>query len=120
MDDVNDQKTLEAAHPLSSVEDLSSSSDRDLDETYQVYKATEQLEATEAEAKKVLRKIDLRIVPILFVTYMLQYLDKNSLNFSSVYGLSSGTGLQGQDYSWLGKHNQQTCASRAVLTVFCL
>ncbi|PQE15637.1 MFS transporter protein [Rutstroemia sp. NJR-2017a BBW] len=41
-------------------------------------------------------------MPILFVTYMLQYLDKNSLNFSSVYGLQKGTHLEGQDYSWLG------------------
>ncbi|KAJ5814851.1 hypothetical protein N7474_006628 [Penicillium riverlandense] len=33
---------------------------------------------------------------------MLQYLDKNSINFASVYGLKEGTGLVGQDYSWLG------------------
>jgi hypothetical protein len=32
----------------------------------------------------------------------LQYLDKNSINFSSVYGLQKGTHLKGQDYSWLG------------------
>jgi hypothetical protein len=28
-------------------------------------------------------------------------LDKNSINFASVYGLKQGTGLTGQDYSWL-------------------
>jgi len=50
----------------------------------------------------MLRKIDLRIIPILFFTYMLQYQDKNSINFSSVYGLQKGTHLKGQDYSWLG------------------
>ncbi|GAB1214304.1 hypothetical protein ATERTT37_003466 [Aspergillus terreus] len=33
---------------------------------------------------------------------MLQYLDKNSINFASVYGLKEGTHLKGQDYSWLG------------------
>ncbi|KAK6222625.1 hypothetical protein LQW54_000805 [Pestalotiopsis sp. IQ-011] len=88
--------------PSDSFEDTTSGSDRDLDEAYRAYKATEQLEATETEAKKVLRKIDMRVVPILFVTYLLQYLDKNSLNFSSVYGLQDGTNLHGQDYSWLG------------------
>lgn len=31
----------------------------------------------------------------------MQYLDKNSINFASVYGLKQGTHLKGQDYSWL-------------------
>lgn len=107
MSTVNDEKLPSTAHPAnSSFEDISSSSDRDLDETYRVFKATEDLEVTEDEAKKVLRKIDFRVVPVLFVTYMLQYLDKNSLNFSSVYGLQAGTNLHGQDYSWLGEFAQ--------------
>ncbi|KAG8162776.1 hypothetical protein KVR01_007254 [Diaporthe batatas] len=81
---------------------VESSSDESLDESYQVFKATEDLRVDPAEAKRVLRKIDLRVVPVLFFTYMLQYLDKNSLNFASVYGLKQGTNLHGQDYSWLG------------------
>ncbi|ETS74163.1 hypothetical protein PFICI_14029 [Pestalotiopsis fici W106-1] len=97
-----DEKAPRTDAPTDSFEDTTSGSDRDLDEAYQAYKATEQLEATESEAKKVLRKIDVRVVPVLFVTYMLQYLDKNSLNFASVYGLQDGTNLHGQDYSWLG------------------
>lgn len=53
-------------------------SDREaLDDTFQVYKATEGLEISAEEAKRVVRKIDSRIVPILFGTYMLQYLDKS-------------------------------------------
>lgn len=103
MASAGDEKVPGLAQPVNySSEDISSS-DRDLDETYQVYKATESLEATDSEAKKVLRKVDLHVVPVLFVTYMLQYLDKNSLNFSSVYGLKDGTNLVGQDYSWLGE-----------------
>jgi len=50
----------------------------------------------------VLRKIDMRIVPILFMVYLLQYLDKNSLNFATAYGFQKGTHLHGQQYSWLG------------------
>lgn len=75
---------------------------RHLDDSYEVYKQARDIEISPAEAKRVLRKIDLRLVPILFFTYMLQYLDKNSINFASVYGLQAGTGLVGQDYSWLG------------------
>ncbi|CZR63034.1 related to DAL5-allantoate and ureidosuccinate permease [Phialocephala subalpina] len=72
------------------------------DENYELYKHSKEVDYDPAEAKRVLRKIDYRIIPILFVTYMLQYLDKNSLNFASVYGLQKGTHLHGQDYSWLG------------------
>jgi hypothetical protein len=74
-----------------------------LDDNYELYKNAKDIDADEAEVKRVLRKIDYRIIPILFVTYMLQYLDKNSINFSSVYGLQKGTHLVGQDYSWLGR-----------------
>jgi hypothetical protein len=73
-----------------------------LDDNYALFERARDLEVDPAEAKRVLRKIDFRIIPILFVTYMLQYLDKNSINFSSVYGLQKGTHLEGQDYSWLG------------------
>ncbi|TAQ84342.1 hypothetical protein B7494_g7343 [Chlorociboria aeruginascens] len=73
-----------------------------LDDNYELYKSGKDITVDPAEITRVLRKIDLRIVPVLFVTYMLQYLDKNSINFSSVYGLQKGTHLVGQDYSWLG------------------
>jgi hypothetical protein len=73
-----------------------------LDDNYELYKNAKGIDADDAELKKVLRKIDYRIIPILFVTYMLQYLDKNSINFASVYGLQKGTNLVGDDYSWLG------------------
>ena len=73
-----------------------------LDDNYELYKSGRDVEIDPAEAKRVLGKIDARIMPILFVSYMLQYLDKNSINFASVYGLQEGTGLTGDDYSWLG------------------
>jgi MFS family permease len=54
------------------------------------------------ESKKVLRRIDVRILPVLFLIYLLQYLDKNGINYASAYGLAAGTQLKDQDYSWLG------------------
>ncbi len=72
------------------------------DDNYETYKASREIQVNALELKRVLRKIDLRIIPILFVTYMLQYLDKNSINFASVYNLKQDTHLEGQDYSWLG------------------
>jgi sugar phosphate permease len=55
-----------------------------------------------AEAKKTLRKIDFRIVPILFFTYLLQYLDKNGINYASAFGFIEGTKLGTNGYQWLG------------------
>ncbi|KAI3321565.1 allantoate permease [Xylariaceae sp. AK1471] len=75
---------------------------KDLDENYEFFKVRSEVDATEAEVKKVVRKIDYRVVPILFVIYFLQYLDKNAINFANAYGLQEGTHLHGQDFSWLG------------------
>jgi MFS family permease len=85
-------------------DEISLASPTHLDDNYELYKHGKDISTDPAELKRVLRKIDLRIIPILFFTYMLQYLDKNSINFSSVYGLQKGTHLKGQDYSWLGTY----------------
>lgn len=77
-------------------------SSQDLDDTYAVYKQkADARDIDPTQARHVLRKIDLHILPLLMGTYMLQYLDKSSINFASVYGLEEGTNLHGQDYSWL-------------------
>jgi hypothetical protein len=98
------QEPLTQSAPNGLDEIRQSASDKHLDDNYALYKSARDLEATPEEIKAVLRKIDFRIIPILFVTYMLQYLDKNSINFSSVYGLQAGTHLnpKSQQYSWLG------------------
>ncbi|KAI2620068.1 major facilitator superfamily domain-containing protein [Hypoxylon sp. NC1633] len=51
-------------------------------------------------SRKVRRKIDFRILPFLCITYALQFIDKTSLGYSSVYGIIPDNKLQGQDYSW--------------------
>ncbi|KAH0274814.1 MFS general substrate transporter, partial [Aureobasidium melanogenum] len=83
-------------------ERISPATTADLDASYEAYKSHEGSPIDPAEAKRVLRKIDMRIVPILFVVYLLQYLDKNSLNFAAAYGFQKGTHLHDQEYSWLG------------------
>jgi hypothetical protein len=60
-------------------------------------------ELASATANKVLRKIDVRVLPMLIFTYFLQFLDKSGINYASVYGLQKGTNLHGQDYAWLGE-----------------
>lgn len=61
---------------------ISSAAGSDLDDNYVVYKQHEgDAPADSAEAKSVLRKIDWRVMPVLWTLYLLQYLDKNGLNY---------------------------------------
>jgi len=62
----------------------------------------ERVVLTAADNKRVLRKIDLVILPIILVVYFLQALDKATLAYASVFGLITDTHLVGEDYSWLG------------------
>lgn len=58
-------------------------------------------EELEAEQARVRRLIDWRIMPIICITYTIQFLDKLSLNYASAYDLIPDLGLQGQRYSWV-------------------
>lgn len=42
-------------------------------------------------AKRVLRKIDMRLIPLLFITYNLNFMDKTILSSASVFGLKDST-----------------------------
>ena len=62
------EKSAEVVEPTPTVSETSSA----LDDTYDAYKKSQGIEISEVEAKKTLRKIDRRIVQILFFIYMLQ------------------------------------------------
>lgn len=96
-----DEKVTAIPGTPASITDTSTKS-AELDDNYDLYKRSDEQELDLADSKRVLRKLDLRIVPILFLIYLMQYLDKNGINYASVYGLQKGTHLHGQDYSWLG------------------
>ncbi|PYH83554.1 MFS general substrate transporter [Aspergillus uvarum CBS 121591] len=49
----------------------------------------------------LLRRIDWRILPTMFLTYLLQFLDKVALNYANVMGMQDDLGMQGNDFSWL-------------------
>jgi MFS transporter, ACS family, allantoate permease len=52
-----------------------------------------------AELRKLLRKIDFTIAPLLACVYFLQFLDKTTLSYTAVMGIRTDTNLVGQDYS---------------------
>ncbi|KAI1455017.1 MFS general substrate transporter [Annulohypoxylon moriforme] len=55
----------------------------------------------EADAVKVRWKLDLLVLPMMMTTYMLSFLDKQTLNYSNAYGLQRDTKMTGDDYSWV-------------------
>jgi MFS transporter, ACS family, allantoate permease len=65
------------------------------------------------QLKKLIRKIDFTIAPLLAAVYFLQFLDKTTLSYTAVMGIRNDTHLVGQDYSdlsmlfYIGKLNLQ-------------
>lgn len=49
-------------------------------------------EVTEDQDRRVLRKIDMWLLPIVLLVYFLQQLDKSSLSYTSVFGIVAETG----------------------------
>ncbi|KAH9869390.1 hypothetical protein IAQ61_006596 [Plenodomus lingam] len=58
-------------------------------------------EELDAERKIVLRKIDWVIMPMICITYTIQFLDKLSLNYANAYTLTPDLGLEGARYGWV-------------------
>lgn len=52
--------------------------------------------------KRLVRKIDWYIIPIICVTYLITYIDKATLGYGALFGMSKDVGLVGTQYSWLG------------------
>ncbi|KAI6088280.1 putative allantoate permease [Hypoxylon rubiginosum] len=53
------------------------------------------------EACRILHRIDWHIMPLLFLTYCFNFMDKTILSSASVFGLRQDTHLQGSNYSWV-------------------
>ncbi|KAI9836329.1 MAG: hypothetical protein M1838_005082 [Thelocarpon superellum] len=62
----------------------------------------EQLVIDEETNRRLLRKIDWNLMPIMCIVYGLFYLDKTTLSYASIMGLRTDLHLEGNDYSWLG------------------
>ncbi|KAF4337093.1 nicotinamide mononucleotide permease [Fusarium beomiforme] len=57
---------------------------------------------TEAEEKAVLCKLDLHILPLLFLVYTFSNLDRSNLGNARLAGLPESMNLEGKRYDWLG------------------
>jgi hypothetical protein len=50
----------------------------------------------DAAARRIMRKIDWHIIPLLFVTYVFNFMDKTILSSAAVFGLKDDNHLIGQ------------------------
>ncbi|TNY23534.1 permease of the major facilitator superfamily [Rhodotorula diobovata] len=56
---------------------------------------------SDSDNKRILRKIDCNIMPLLCFVYLIQFLDKTSLSYASIMGLREDNDLSLSEYSWL-------------------
>ncbi|KAF2097064.1 MFS general substrate transporter [Rhizodiscina lignyota] len=54
----------------------------------------------EQRRKKLLRKIDLRLMPILTLLYLVSYMDRTNIGNARLLGLETDLGLSPQQYNW--------------------
>lgn len=62
----------------------------------------ERISVSPPDDARILRRIDLALLPLMLAVYFLQALDKATLSYASIFGLIDDTHLEGDQYSWLG------------------
>jgi ACS family allantoate permease-like MFS transporter len=64
----------------------------DVDEAYKIFASQgETIVITPEEEKKLLRKIDRNLMPLLCIVYGLNYLDKTTVSYASIMGLKASS-----------------------------
>ena len=53
------------------------------------------------EERKLIRKVDFLILPLIAVNYAFFYIDKTTLSYSAIFGIREDLNLHGKQYSWL-------------------
>lgn len=60
----------------------------------------EALLADKARQRCLVRKVDLKVLTLLAVTYVLQYVDKQAMPYAAVFDLFTSTSVTQTQYSW--------------------
>jgi len=75
--------------------------DKDADDALKFIVEGDVISMSPEEERKLVRKIDFMILPLLFGCYFLQYLDKTLINYAAIMGLKKDTGISNDQYSEL-------------------
>lgn len=73
-----------------------------VDDAYALALDVDDWEIDQEEDKKLTRKIDFIVFPIMALCYAAQFLDKTSMSYASVMGLQEDLKMVGNQYSWSG------------------
>lgn len=68
-----------------------------------------------AEEAAVIRKLDFRLLPLIFVLYSLSVLDRSNLGNAKLAGMESDINLRGNNYEWLGTAFYISCKYSRVM-----
>ncbi|KUJ11093.1 MFS allantoate transporter [Mollisia scopiformis] len=52
--------------------------------------------------RRLVRKLDMYIIPFICITYLITYIDKATLGYAAIFGMTKDAHLVGTQYSWLG------------------
>ncbi|KAH8679284.1 major facilitator superfamily domain-containing protein [Ilyonectria robusta] len=52
-------------------------------------------------SRRLIRRIDFHIMPLICIVYFLQYIDKTAISYASVTGIIQSTGLKGNEFNWV-------------------
>ncbi|KAK7739024.1 hypothetical protein SLS53_005922 [Cytospora paraplurivora] len=74
---------------------------KDVDAALEFLDTTESGSMSEVDEKKLVHKIDWRIVPLMWACYNLQYLDKTLINYANVMGFEDDTNITSDQFSQL-------------------
>ncbi|ODO07714.1 hypothetical protein I350_03288 [Cryptococcus amylolentus CBS 6273] len=72
-----------------------------MDDVHDASAVEAEAEYGDEEYRKLLKKLDWYLMPIMAITYGVQYCDKQSISTSTLFGLVEDNGLHGQQTAWL-------------------
>ena len=81
------EREISADNPKVGTVVLKHADANDADEALRVFADGEVITLTPEDEKRLLRKIDYNMIPILCIVYGLNYLDKTTLSYASIMGL---------------------------------
>ncbi len=94
------EKESSAGHPKVGAVVLKHADSNDADEALRAFADGEVITLTPEEEKRLLRKIDFNLMPLLCLVYGLNYLDKTTLSYASIMGLKVRRDPSSPPFSW--------------------
>lgn len=75
---------------------------KNIDEAFKFSLETECMDLDPSKEKKLVKKIDMFILPIMCILMSCQLMDKSTNSYASIVGLRTDLNMTSQEYSWVG------------------